>query len=569
MKLQVRNTGATALVLLFSMAGAMAHAQESAMDSGADGDKRLETVVITGSLLLGDPEQSPLPIESYSADDLAKLGSPGNVEFIKSLPMVGATIAGDANPLLASRVEGASSLNLRGLGNARTLVLLNGRRIAPTSSGLQTLTDINAFPLAAVGQVEILKDGGSATYGSDAIAGVANFTIRRDIDGLDVGGDYSFVDGSDGDYQVYANWGWVGDNGNILVSAAHQHRSELAMSERDWSSPDYLENPSAWSAYSNPGVYLTGSSLLSYSGFVDPGCEPLGGELTPEEYRLSASFSLRAPACQYPYAKSLNIVDEQDRSQLYFETNLAVSPSIDFHLDALYSTTRVPRVKISASQPTFATGPTFAATGGPAFNRFNGFYFIPADNPGLQDMLSQYNAADLGLSQAAYDGIPLVGVNARYGWRPFALGGNPAFNDSDSWDFRNYDVYRVSGGLSGDTLADKEISWETNFTYSETLSEASGKDQLVNRMQYALRGLGGADCTPGGSDPATSTPGTGPCQWLNPFSTGIQQSALTGQTNPDFVGNSNDPDLVRWFTSPDVISIRNQLDRVPARGVTD
>ena len=90
-------------------------------------------------------------------------------------------------------------MNLRGMGAARTLVLLNGRRHVST----ETLgVDISAFPISAIGRVEVLKDGAAAVYGSDAIAGVANFITRSDFQGLEIGGSFKDIDNSDGDWDI-------------------------------------------------------------------------------------------------------------------------------------------------------------------------------------------------------------------------------------------------------------------------------------------------------------------------------------------------------------------------------
>ena len=276
---------------------------------------KVETVVVTGSIIRGTPENAALPVDVLSSDDLRLRGSPSNVDLIKSLPFIGATFAGDANPLGASRVQGAASVNLRGLGNARTLVLLNGRRLSPITSGTQTLTDTNSLPMAAVERVEVLKDGGAVTYGSDAIAGVVNFITYNEYRGTQVDATHSFIDGTDGDSTVAAKWGFGTDRVNVLVSAGYQHRSELSLTEREFAYRPYLENPTNWSTSDNPGIYSIGNSAATAVNFVDPGCEAAGGELTP----LPAVGTART--CLYHYTGWENLVDEQDAFQLYGQVN--------------------------------------------------------------------------------------------------------------------------------------------------------------------------------------------------------------------------------------------------------
>lgn len=533
-------------LLALSLSAALAGTARAAEDQASD----VDAVVVTGSYIAGAAEDAALPVTAVSAQELQRQGSPSNVDLIKGLPIVGPTIAGDANPLGSSRVEGASSINLRGLSNARTLVLFNGRRAAPISSGTQSLVDINSLPTAAVGRIEVLKDGGAATYGSDAIAGVVNFITSRNFEGLEVSASYSAIAGSDGDATFKMNWGKVFDRGNVLISFGFTHRSELRVTERDWATPDYLENPTAWSTSTNPGIYSIGNSAATAVSFVDPGCEALGGQLTP-----LASVGI-ARNCLFQATAFQNLVDQQNMGQLYGELNYDVTDNVEFHIDAFYSHTRADNV---ATAPSIAPTvfPTTTSTGGPGTGIIPGRFFIPASNPGLQDLLARYSAAQLGLTGAQYTTAQTIGVNAGPSWRPFGLGGNPAFGGRQTLTYRDYEVYRVSGGFSGTLGADTK--WDVNVTYGSATAESPGADTIVSRMEYALRGLGGAGCTPGGANPATSTAGLGPCMYFNPFSTGIAGNALTGTGNATYVGHANNAELVDWFTGANVGVTTNSL----------
>ena len=528
----------TASLLTF---GLTAHAQEqtSAPPPQEDGD----IVVITGSLIRGTPEDAALPVDVLTTEELQLRGSPSNVDLIKSLPFIGATFAGDANPLGASRVQGAASVNLRGLGNARTLVLLNGHRLSPITSGTQTLTDTNSLPIVAVSRIEVLKDGGAATYGSDAIAGVVNFITDDDYRGLEVNGQYSFVDGSDGDLNVAAKWGFGSDTTDVLLSAGYTHRSELEMGDRDWASRPYLENPIGWTTSSNPGIYSIGNTAASAVSFIDPGCELVGGQLTP----LPAVGSARN--CLAPYTQFENLVDEQHAFHVFGQVNSDLSEHLRLHVEGLYSQINVNEVETAPSS-TVLNPPTTTTTGGPGPGIIANRFFIPASNPGLQDLLARYTAAQLGITAAQYSTAQTIGVNALPSWRPLLLGGNPGYGGGAKLDERHFTFYRLSGGFSGDQLFGWNVDWELNSTFSSAEADSTGSDVIVGRLQYAFRGLGGPDCTPGGANPATSTPGVGPCQYFNPFSTGIAANALTGQANSGFVGNANNPDLVAWMFKP-------------------
>ncbi len=155
------------------IAAALPAAAQDRDDSG-QGD-----IVITGSIIKGTPEDAALPVNVIGADELQKQGSPSAVELLKALPTSSAVL-GDANQFdsRSQGAEGIATANLRGLSPQRTLVLLNNKRLVTSGNGVPAV-DINLIPSAALGRIEILKDGAAATYGSDAGAGVVNFITRN------------------------------------------------------------------------------------------------------------------------------------------------------------------------------------------------------------------------------------------------------------------------------------------------------------------------------------------------------------------------------------------------------
>ena len=133
----------------------------------------------------GSPElHSPAPVTVFEADELLAAGITTVDEFVRYLPQNTDALS-DAKSGLSS-LRGSSAINLRGLGVDATLVLLNGRRIAPYGgSGSDfPFVDVNAIPVAALERIEVLKDGASALYGSEAVAGVINFVTRKNMEGF-------------------------------------------------------------------------------------------------------------------------------------------------------------------------------------------------------------------------------------------------------------------------------------------------------------------------------------------------------------------------------------------------
>ena len=164
-----------------------------AQDSGEDAEARQDTITVTGSFIAGTPEDAALPVDVLTAGDLKLEGNPTVTDLIRNLG-VSSGVDGQTNQFASNGLEGSANVNLRGLGPARTLVLLNGKRqtFHPYAIGeqAQLFVNTNNIPAAAIGRVEVLKDGAAALYGSDAIAGVVNFITRDDVDGFELSGEY-------------------------------------------------------------------------------------------------------------------------------------------------------------------------------------------------------------------------------------------------------------------------------------------------------------------------------------------------------------------------------------------
>ena len=239
-------------------------------------------IVITGSFIRGSREDAAVPIDVFTAEDLNRQGITSPLEFIKQLPAVGASL-GDTNQFSTSAqgFQGNGSLNLRGLGPTRTLVLFNGRRtvLAPGDG----FADTNLIPIFALQTIEILKDGAAATYGSDAIAGVANFVTRKDFNGAVFQGDFDAISGSSGNWTASALVGQTFGKVNLMGGFGAQHRSTLPSFSRDFSRIPYAVNPSAWSLLSTPGVFaatylnnnVPASTTVRDGGTA--GCSGVGG----------------------------------------------------------------------------------------------------------------------------------------------------------------------------------------------------------------------------------------------------------------------------------------------------
>ena len=180
-------------------------------------------VEITGSNIRRAQAETASPVQTLNAADIEKSGKSSVAELLQTLAVdnQGSVPTTFGNGFAA----GASGISLRGLGTASTLVLLNGRRVAPyglADDGQKVFADLNIIPLEAVERVEILKDGASAIYGSDAIAGVVNVILRRDYQGTAIKGNYGKTkdwDGRDAHAAITHGFGDIDrDRYNVLLN---------------------------------------------------------------------------------------------------------------------------------------------------------------------------------------------------------------------------------------------------------------------------------------------------------------------------------------------------------------
>ena len=508
MKLKQRCLSSAALTAVASavFVGSPAFAQEER-----------EEIIVTGSLIRGTPEDAALPVDVITSEELGKQGSPSILELVKALPTSNGVL-GDSNQFdsRSQGAEGIASVNLRGLGPARTLVLLNNRRMVSAGNGVPAV-DINMIPPSAIARLEVLKDGAAATYGSDAIGGVVNFITKTNQDGFQASADYKYVKGSKGDYNLGLSFGKQTDNFNFLFAAAFQHRSELMTTDRDFALLDYVSNPEGgWTGGGNPASFLTlGATGAPNTGVrADPDCAILGG------------FVTAINRCSTQYTGFDALTDTENRAQVFFDATGDITDSIKLRVNALYGYTEVPHYRTSPSY-VLTQSPSASVGGSPS-----GFV-VPTNNPGFIALLAEYPGfIPAGTSAALFPTLL---------FRPYLVGGNPGQMQNDvgsSNGFRESNSFRVSSDLSF-ALSDK-VDLTLSGTYHLYDRYIDGFDSFGDRVQRALRGFGGPNCS-------GTVAGANGCMWLNPFGNAVAANAITGQANNGALGPTNSAELTNWF----------------------
>jgi len=202
----------------------LAHAQET---------NNVERIEITGSKIKRTDIESASPVSIITAADISMSGI-SNVENLLQEMSFSAGVAGNAtNAYWTSGGYGTAQVNLRGMGIKRTLVLLNGRRIVGGGTGANSSVDLNMIPTSMIQRIEVLKDGASAIYGADAVAGVVNIITKKEFDGAELNVKAGITDENDGENQdVSLTLGGNFDRGNAILSVNYSKTSAVRQSDR-------------------------------------------------------------------------------------------------------------------------------------------------------------------------------------------------------------------------------------------------------------------------------------------------------------------------------------------------
>jgi len=230
-----------ALAVLGLLVLQTATAQTAAADAttpAATPDTKLESVVVSGSRIKRDTFSSPAPITVIRSEEAALSGLGSTAEMLLSVGVTGGQ--GQINNAFGGYVTdggpGANTVGLRGFSPTRTLILLNGRRMSPSGTrGSVGAADLNTLPNSIVDRVEVLKDGASSIYGSDAVAGVINIITKRDLNEIRLDASTSISEHGGGNkYNFSIAGGQVKDHSRFLVSYNFHDEQELTLGQRDW-----------------------------------------------------------------------------------------------------------------------------------------------------------------------------------------------------------------------------------------------------------------------------------------------------------------------------------------------
>ena len=343
--------GLTARTSAIALVAALAMPQTSyAQAAGAD-----DVIVVTGSFIKKRNQADlPSPLQTVGSSDIDDIGAQNIADVTQTLTInTGAQNNPDA--FTQNATTGTSNINLRGLGVGSTLVLLNGKRQvlsgSPTNDGINFVDTSSLVPMIAIDRVEILKDGASALYGSDAVAGVVNFITRENYDGILLSGDYTSHQ-SRGDYNEFNIQGLIGKDfgrGSVMVAASYLERTPLTTLERRLSRPQ-----DDTSALGNPGAFFTTAAgdpvplVPAGTPLIDPGCAAAGG------FPLQASATAPPPSsgigfCGFDFGDFFNLVPDEKRFVGLARAELELTDAVQWKAEFSYADNEAVR----GNSPTF------------------------------------------------------------------------------------------------------------------------------------------------------------------------------------------------------------------------
>lgn len=439
------RAGAAPLVLGFAIASVPSFAQDTtAQDATAD-EGPAEAIVVTGSRIARPDLVASSPVVAITAADLAISGTNSPEEFIRTLPQAVPAIGGNTN----NGNPGVATVDLRNLGEERTLVLVDGKRFVPYDSN--GIVDLNMIPAALVERVEILTGGASSVYGSDAIAGVVNFVLKQNFEGLEVDGQMGITekgDGFDRSFGVTLGVNSADGRGNIVANVNWIKTDAVTQGQRG-----YSRNVLA-SSDLGPGGASATNAFGTVDGLASPVCAAADGtcvfddtgNLVPYDDSFGFNFN--------PY----NLL--QAPQEKWTATALGryeITDAIEFFGRASFANTRVT---------------TIVAPSGTFFFPFDINY---ADNPNLGDQARAVLAANdvAGLDTTPGDGI----VSVALGRRTVELGTRDSIYENTAYQF--------VGGLRGDIV--DGLTWEAFAQWGRTSrTQTFANDISFSRTQAGI-----------------------------------------------------------------------------------
>jgi iron complex outermembrane recepter protein len=297
--------------------------------------QQLERVEITGSSIKRIDAETALPVQVITREQIQRSGVSNVEQLMEQVTALSSSQGLTTASASGATTGGISAISLRGLGSLRTLVLLNGRRIAPYGIGFlndSVSVDVNSIPISAIERVEILKDGASAIYGSDAIAGVVNFILRQEFQGVEATAEYGDTAQGGASLKRGTVTGGFGnlasDRFNVMGTISYQKEASLVGAQRSFASTSFNSANDTTSGNTFPGnVAPVGGGHTINPSF--PGCPP--------PYAVHDTNFDPGVGCRFDTAPLVTLVPESEHTSLFGSGKFAITPDIQAYGEASYN----------------------------------------------------------------------------------------------------------------------------------------------------------------------------------------------------------------------------------------
>lgn len=441
-------TRAVRLAMAFGAlsAGMLTSAAVSAQEEEAKSENTVERIEVTGSRILREGAIAPSPVTVISGEDLINTGAMNIGEVLNKLPAL-ATTYSLANSGRFIGTAGISLLDLRGMGTDRTLVLVDGKRHVASSPGTSSV-DTNTIPSTWIERVEIITGGASAVYGADAVTGVVNFILKKDITGVNVSAIKGFAENSSYQNEKYTlSFGqdFAEGRGNAAFSLEYNAQNSLNAVDNPWTATSYAAFPYALATgQARPADKVNdeafpdritlpdaGYYVISNQGTVwDPFTGDILGLFNPDSSMrdvytgpLADANFCASPGCDYINLRQYTEVQPKfERVNYNFKVNYDVTDELNAYFEAKYSKTEGENI------------------GQPFFRFFTGANLIRRDNafldPGVAAIMDER-------------GLPFIGVNKMFN----DIGRRLEENTRETTRF----VAGISGDISEDWTMDLSV----------------------------------------------------------------------------------------------------------------
>ena len=399
----------------------------------------LEEVLITGSYIKSSGSDEASPIDVIDSEYISRSGAFTVSELTAKLS-VNSGSENQADSFTSGETQGTSNVNLRGLGLSSTLVLINGKRqtvAATRANDGSVFVDTSTVPVAALERIEILKEGATSAYGSDAIAGVVNYILKKDFDGFEVNAAYqTTADDNQDTTNASALWGFGNDATRVLLSASIMRQDPLSASDRPYLVDNANSTLGRTFIMTAPDEVLSGDYAGTYNpgeNVPDPNCAANNGIIIPQA---------SGARCGFAYGPRFNIVNEEERNQFYGNIIHDFSDSMVLTAELGYTDNEVKDNPQSPSYPNLSFPVILPGNAGSPFN------------------------------------VPVVWL------------GRPLGSDFGSPNApRKSETWRAVLGLEGEF--NDNWNWNGSVTYSENERTATQPDTIASRLTAGLNGVGG------------------------------------------------------------------------------